>query len=84
MSIYKWVESAPPIIRSALSSVVVVNFLQAEASKKFQMAGRYDGAMSETCKINCREESAALLEFLSALRRAPLRADDTPQPKETP
>lgn len=67
LSVGEWVEAAPPGIAEELRSVTVMNFLRSHCNFRFQMLGRYDGAMSEECKALCRKAYEAIDQLVRAL-----------------
>ena len=67
-TVTEWVRAAPPVIRKWMQTPDFIRFLCDQDSKTFQMIGKYDGAMSESCKQLFREEHEAIQELRLAAR----------------
>jgi hypothetical protein len=60
MSIEEWFLAAPRGIRAWMCTPDFLKFASEQQSKSFQMAGMYDGAMSEACKELFKQQHEAI------------------------
>lgn len=67
MNVTEWINAAPEDAKDWLQSIAVINFLTAERNKVFQMARRYDGAMSTECTASFNRQHVAVNEMLAAI-----------------
>lgn len=68
MTAKEWFDIAPEGIKSWMNNVTFLTFLREEMNARFQMPGRYDGAMSDACKASFREQCKQLGELLAAIK----------------
>lgn len=68
METKQWLAQCPPDLLAFFKSVPFLNSLRSFRMSTFQMAGKYDGAMSQECVDLFRREYAAIDAFLEALK----------------
>lgn len=67
VTVAEWIRVAPESVKAWLTSVPALNFLRLERNACFQLARRYDGAMSDECKAAFQGQYEAVNEILAAL-----------------